>query len=87
MRLNRGRFAGIRVADERYHRIGHASARLAMKRAGALHLDQLALELGDAVVDQPPVHLKLRLAGTAEKAETATLAFEMGPGPYQPAAH
>ncbi|MEY9285660.1 hypothetical protein ABIA03_006852 [Bradyrhizobium yuanmingense] len=54
-----------------------------MQAPRRLHLLQLALELGDALLDQAAVGLDLGLAGTAHEAETAALAFEMGPGAHQ----
>ena len=80
------RFPGIGVADQRHHRIGHAAARLAMQRPRPLDVVELALQPGDALADQPAVDFELALAGSAEKAETAALAFEMGPRPDQPRA-
>ncbi|MHC2741832.1 hypothetical protein ACVMFA_007622 [Bradyrhizobium liaoningense] len=50
-----------------------------MQTPRRLHLFQLALELGDALLNQAAVRLDLRLARTAHEAETAALAFEMGP--------
>ena len=73
------RLAGIGVADQRDHAIRHALATGAMQASRRLHLLQLALELGDALLDQAAVGFDLRLAGTAHEAETAALAFEMGP--------
>src|SRR6185437_8647738 len=61
-------------------------ARAAMERAGALHVRQLALQLGDALADQAPVDLELALAGAAEEAEAAALTLEMRPGAHQPRA-
>ena len=85
-RVEQRRFAGIGVADQGHHRQGHAPARLALQAAGALHILELLLELGDALLDEPPVDLELALAGAAEEAEAAALALEMGPGPHQAAA-
>ena len=56
-----------------------------MQAAGALHVLQLLLQLGDALPDQAPVDFELAFAGTAQEAEAAALALEMGPGAHQPA--
>lgn len=50
-----------------------------MKSTRSLHLLKFAPDLGHAVPDQPPVGLDLRLARTAKEAETAALAFKVGP--------
>ncbi len=85
-RVEQRRFAGVGVADQRDHRERHALARSAVQMARAAHLLQLLLQPHDAVADQPPVSLDLRLAGAAEEAEAAALALQMGPGAHQPAA-
>ena len=51
--------------------------------AGALHLLQLALDLDDAFADQAAVGFDLGFAGTAEEAEAAALAFQVGPASDQ----
>src|SRR5260221_1892194 len=77
------RLAGIGVADQRDHRIGHALARGAMEGARPLGAFELVLELGDALADQPAVDLELALAGTAEEAVAAALTLQMGPGTHE----
>ena len=57
-----------------------------MQRPCAPHLFEFFLQPHDAIADQPPVSLNLRLARPAEKPEPAALPFQMGPGPHQPAA-
>jgi hypothetical protein len=44
---------------------------------------EVALQLGDALTDQPPVDFELAFAWAAEKAKPAALAFEMCPGAHQ----
>ena len=56
-----------------------------MQLAGAFDFVEFGLDALDAILDHAPVGFQLRLAGTAEKAETAALALKMGPGAHQPA--
>jgi hypothetical protein len=50
------------------------------------HPVKLPLQPDHLIVDGAAVGLQLRLAGAADKAEAAALAFEMGPGADQPGA-
>ena len=84
--IEKRRFAGVGVPDQRHYRVRHAPARLAVQPAGSLDVVQLAAQPGDALADQPAVDFELALARSAEKAETAALAFEMGPGAHEPRA-
>src|SRR3989304_4120704 len=56
-----------------------------MQRPRALDLVELALDAPDPLLDLSPIGFDLGLAGSAEKAETAALAFQVGPGTNQPA--
>ena len=55
-----------------------------MQGAGTPHLVKVLANSKDAVADQPPVQFQLRFAGSAQKAEAAPLALQMGPGANQP---
>ena len=75
--------AGVGVADQRHHRIGHAGARLAVEATGAAHLLQFLLQLDDPSVDQTAVDFQLAFTGTADEAEAAALPLQVGPRPHK----
>ncbi len=78
-RLNKRRFAGIGVADQRDDAVRHALAAGAVQPARRLHLLQFVFQPRDAVADQAAVGLDLGLAGTAHETKAAALALQMGP--------
>ena len=77
-------FPGVGVADERHDRLGPPAACRAMLAAGPHDLSQGLADPQDALVQRTAVRLDLGLAGAAEEAEAAALAFEMGPAAHQP---
>src|SRR3546814_6699767 len=70
--VEQGRFAGVGVAHQGDHRIGHALARVAVQAAGALHLVEVLLQPDDALGDQAAVDLELTLAGADRKSTRLT---------------
>ena len=81
--VEEGGLAGVRVADERDHRHPGAPAGTAVDRAPTLDGVELPPDPLDALADEAPVGLELRLARTAQ-ADPAALALEMGPPANQP---
>src|SRR5215813_7484237 len=59
------------------------SASLAMQSPRPSGGIELALQSGYALADDPPVHFELAFAWAAEKAETAALTLQMGPGAHE----
>src|SRR5690606_26475661 len=74
--------AGVRVADDRQRRHVRTHPVLAVHGAPAVDLLQALLELQDALADQAPVGLELRLTGTAQ-ADAALLPFEVRPSAHE----
>src|SRR5438874_4901804 len=64
-RVQQGRFAAVRVADDGDHRIGDAPASLTAQGALLADLLDVPVELADAMANAPPVALELLLAGAA----------------------
>src|SRR5262249_414405 len=83
-RVEQRRFARVSVADKRDYRERNALSRASMQTSGPPNLMQILFQPNQPFVDQPAVGFDLRLARSAEKAETTTLAFEMGPGTNKP---
>ena len=54
-----------------------------MQTARPPNLIEIAPDLGHTIADQPAVGLNLRFARTAQKPETAALAFQVGPTAHQ----
>ena len=83
--VEQGRLAGIGVPDQRDDRVRHPPPAFSMKRTGLDHRLELTFDAGHAFLNHPAVSLDLGLAGPAEKAEAATLTFEVSPGPDEAA--
>ena len=60
-----------------------ALAGTALKFAGAPHVFELDLQLGDAVAQEAAVGLDLAFAGAAQKAEAAALPLQVRPRPHE----
>src|SRR5439155_690193 len=63
--IEQRRLSGIGVADERDRRQARPHPRFALGAARLGKVTKFGLELVDATQQSPPVHLELRLTGTA----------------------
>ncbi len=70
---------GHRSLDQRDGRMLGALARFALQPARLAHMVEVFLEAADAFVDQAFIDFELRFTRAAEEAETAALAFQVGP--------
>ena len=84
--VEQGRFAGVGIANQCNHGIGHVTAGLAVQLSRPHHGLQLPAQAHHPIVDQAPVRFDLGFTGAANGAQATTLAFEMGPGTNQTAA-
>src|SRR3989440_11706439 len=75
-RVQQGRFAAVRVADDGDHRVGDAPASLAAQGALLADLLDVPVELADAMANAAPVALELLLTRAA-RAHACTQAREV----------
>ena len=76
--VEQGGFAGIGVADEREQGPAMPAASAAEFGAALADEQELGADAGDALLDAAPIEFELLFAGPLE-ADTAFLAFQMGP--------
>lgn len=86
-RVEQGRLAGIRIANQSHNRQRIALARSTRLGALRLQLFHALLQLPDAITEQATVKLQLGLAGTPQADRTTALAFKVGPAAHQARRH
>ena len=77
------RLPSVRVSDQRHNGPRYGLSPRSTQTACALHLFEITFDPTDTLLDQASICFDLCLAWPTQKAEAATLALQMCPGPHE----